>query len=118
MVELETSYYNNRLIYSIIWKNYSIIEIQIHLKTDNDNLNNEEQFFLRCRKMRLNEKLLEMEADSSFPVFQPNPVPPGDLLILPPLTYAFYVVPEANAPACLENSNLFSNTSLFNTPRE
>ena len=57
--------------------------------------------------MRLNEKLLEMGADSSFPVFQPNPVPPGDPLTLPPLTYAFYVVPEAKAPACLESSSLF-----------
>lgn len=56
-----------------------------------------------CRKIRLNGKLLEMGADSSFPwpVFQPNPVPPGDQLILPPLTYAFYVVPEAQALACL-----------------
>lgn len=68
--------------------------------------------------MRLNEKLLEMGADLSFPVFQPNPVPPGEPLILPPLTYAFYVVPEANAPVCLESSNVFSDTSLFNIPDE
>ncbi|XP_020612685.1 inactive heparanase-2-like [Orbicella faveolata] len=57
---------------------------------------------ITSRKIRLNGKLLEMGVDSSFPVFQPNPVPPGDPLILPPLTYAFYVVPEANALACLE----------------
>ena len=56
-----------------------------------------------CRKVKLNGKLLEMGADSSFPVLQPSPVPPGEELVLPPLTYAFYVVPEARAPACLES---------------
>lgn len=53
--------------------------------------------------MKLNDKLLEMGADSSFPALEPRRVKPGDQLILPPLTYAFYVVPEAQAPACLEN---------------
>ena len=51
--------------------------------------------------MKLNGKLLEMDADSSFPIFEPNQIPMGGQIILPPLTYAFYVVPEANATACL-----------------
>ncbi|KAL9982311.1 hypothetical protein ACROYT_G004338 [Oculina patagonica] len=58
---------------------------------------------ITSRKIRLNGNLLELGADSSFPVFQPNPVPPGYQLILPPLTYAFYVIPEAHAMACLES---------------
>lgn len=66
--------------------------------------------------MRLNGKLLEIGANSTFPVFHPNPIPPGDHLILPPLTYAFYVVPEANAPACLESSSDFPDASHFNVP--
>ncbi|KAJ7378811.1 hypothetical protein OS493_020409 [Desmophyllum pertusum] len=58
---------------------------------------------ITSRKIRLNGKLLEMGADLSFPVLQPYPVPRGAQLILPPLTYAFYVVPEAHALACLES---------------
>lgn len=54
------------------------------------------------RKMKLNDKLLKMVGDSSFPVLEPRRVKPGNLLILPPLTYAFYVVPKAQALACLE----------------
>ena len=56
------------------------------------------------RKMKLNDKLLKMVSDSSFPVLEPRRVKAGDLLILPPLTYAFYVVPKAQAPACLEEA--------------
>ena len=52
--------------------------------------------------MKLNDKLLKMVGDSSFPVLEPRRVKPGNLLILPPLTYAFYVVPKAQALACLE----------------
>ena len=51
--------------------------------------------------MKLNGKLLKLDADSSFPIFEPHRVQPGERLILPPLTYAFYVVAEAQAPACL-----------------
>ena len=57
--------------------------------------------FAFSRRMKLNGKLLEMNADSSLPVLEPRRVQTGDQLILPPLTYAFYVVPEAQALACL-----------------
>ena len=61
-------------------------------------------FFPFSRRIKLNGKVLEMGPGSFFPTFQPIRIPRANQVILPPLTYAFYVVPEANAEACLEST--------------
>ncbi|RMX47497.1 hypothetical protein pdam_00002202 [Pocillopora damicornis] len=59
---------------------------------------------ITSRRIKLNGKVLEMGPGSFFPTFQPIRIPRANQVILPPLTYAFYVVPEANAKACLEST--------------
>ncbi|XP_074613834.1 heparanase-like [Acropora palmata] len=55
------------------------------------------------RKMKLNDKILEMGADSSFPKLEPRLIERGGKIILGPLSFAFYVVPEARAHVCMED---------------
>ena len=53
------------------------------------------------RKMKLNDKILEMGTDSTFPALEPRPIKPRGRIILPPLSFAFYVVPGARAHVCM-----------------
>lgn len=53
--------------------------------------------------MKLNDKILEMGADSSFPKLEPRLIKRGGKIILGPLSFAFYVVPEARAHVCMED---------------
>ncbi|PFX17988.1 Heparanase [Stylophora pistillata] len=59
---------------------------------------------ITSRRIKLNGKVLEMGSDSFLPSFQPIRIPRANRVILPPLTYAFYVVPEAHAKPCLEST--------------
>lgn len=51
------------------------------------------------RTVRLNGKVLKLVDDRTLPDLMPKIVPGYDL-ILPPLTFGFYVIPEASASAC------------------
>ncbi|XP_015776766.1 PREDICTED: heparanase-like [Acropora digitifera] len=55
------------------------------------------------RKMKLNDKILEIGGDSSFPKLEPRLIERGGKIILGPLSFAFYVVPQARAPVCMED---------------
>jgi heparanase 2 len=50
----------------------------------------------------LNADVIMMTDDHVLPSFNPVLVAAGKPLILPPLTLGFFVVPGANAEACLE----------------
>ena len=52
------------------------------------------------RTVRLNGKVLKLVDDRTLPDLMPKSVPGYDPLILPPLTFGFYVIPEASASAC------------------
>ena len=52
------------------------------------------------RTVRLNGKVLKLVDDRTLPDLVPKSVPGYDPLILPPLTFGFYVIPEASASAC------------------
>ena len=52
------------------------------------------------RAVRLNGKLLKLVDDHTLPDLEPKTVPGHEPLILPPLTFGFYVIPEASASAC------------------
>ena len=56
---------------------------------------------LRFRDVFLNGEALRLVNDETLPELKPTVVPGQEPLILPPLTYAFYVVPDAKASACL-----------------
>lgn len=85
---------------------YAENEAQVKLDKDLQGLDVDEYLFtpdgnITSRKMKLNNNLLEIGPDVSFPVLEPRRVRSGDRLILPPLTFAFYVIPDARARACL-----------------
>lgn len=82
-------------------------QVEVHVKLDKElqGLDVEEYLFtpygnITSRKMKMNNKLLKLGPDSSFPELKPHRVRSGDQLILPPLTFAYYVVPDAAAPVC------------------
>ena len=52
------------------------------------------------RTVRLNGKVLKLVDDHTFPELEPKSIPGYEPLILPPLTFGFYVIPEASANAC------------------
>ena len=52
------------------------------------------------RHVNLNGKLLKMVDDSTFPELLPRPLPVGSAITLPPMTYGFYVIKDANAAVC------------------
>ncbi|ELU03114.1 hypothetical protein CAPTEDRAFT_198298 [Capitella teleta] len=52
--------------------------------------------------IKLNGELLQMVNDHTLPELKPRRRPAGATVVtLPPYTYGFYVLPMANAPACL-----------------
>ncbi|XP_033890601.3 heparanase-like isoform X1 [Acipenser ruthenus] len=55
---------------------------------------------LHSRSVQLNGKVLKMVDDTTLPVLTGIPLPVGSPLKLPALSFAFYVVKDANAPAC------------------
>ncbi|CAM9461250.1 unnamed protein product [Lampetra planeri] len=57
---------------------------------------------LRSRTMMLNGTPLRTQAHGSVPETPGVPLPPGCPLALPPRALAFFVLPEARAPACLQ----------------
>jgi len=90
--------HTNKEVHVILENSLKELDVDEYLFTPDGNITS--------RRMKLNGKLLEMNRDSSFPVLAPRRVQPGDQLILPPLTYAFYVVPEAHALACLGSQDV------------
>ncbi|XP_061409165.1 heparanase [Lethenteron reissneri] len=57
---------------------------------------------LRSRTVMLNGTPLRTQAHGSVPETPGVPLPPGSPLALPPRALAFFVLPEARAPACLQ----------------
>ncbi|CAH3030151.1 unnamed protein product [Porites evermanni] len=55
---------------------------------------------LTSKTVRLNGKLLKLVDDHTFPDLIPAIVPGDKPLILPPLTFGFYVIPGASAGGC------------------
>ena len=54
------------------------------------------------RTVRLNGKVLKLVDDHTFPDLNPLIVPGDKPLILPPLTFGFYVIPGASASGCMD----------------
>lgn len=55
---------------------------------------------LLTKTVRLNGKVLNLVDDRTLPDLVPKSVPGDEPLDLPPLTFGFYVIPEASASAC------------------
>lgn len=55
---------------------------------------------LMCRSVRLNGDVLEMVDERTLPALQGAELPPGEPLGLPALSFGFYVLKQAAAPAC------------------
>jgi len=55
---------------------------------------------LLSKSVRLNGKALKLVDDRTLPDLIPVSVPGDQPLILPPLTFGLYVIPEASADAC------------------
>ncbi|KAM6984590.1 heparanase [Aplochiton taeniatus] len=55
---------------------------------------------LYSRSVTLNGEVLRMVDDKTLPELKGSPLPPGEHLQLPGFSFAFYVLPEARAPAC------------------
>ena len=54
-----------------------------------------------CRYVLLNgRQRLMMLSDDQLPTFQPVHLPPGSRVTLLPLTFGFFVFPDADATAC------------------
>lgn len=68
-----------------------------------NNNNSKFQFDHGCfhnRTVRLNGKVLKLVDDCTLPDLLPVIVPGDQPLILPPLSFGLYVIPEASARAC------------------
>jgi heparanase len=50
--------------------------------------------------VKLNGKRLQMPSDILMPDINPSKLPPGAKVVLPPLTFGFFVFPDANAGIC------------------
>lgn len=55
---------------------------------------------LTSKTVRLNGKVLKLVDDRTFPDLNPVIVPGDKPLILPPMTFGFYVIPGASASGC------------------
>ena len=55
---------------------------------------------LTSQTVRLNGKLLQMVNDTFLPNVEPKTIIPPDDIILPPVSYGFFVIPEAKVDAC------------------
>ena len=64
------------------------------------------------RRVRLNGRLLQLANDSVLPKIEPLPIKRGNPMLVPPLSYGFYVVPEFKAKACLSESFIPRNKCL------
>lgn len=84
-------------------------EASLHLTGDLVNKNVYEYLLtppggdLTSRNTTLNGHLLKMKNSTHFPDMIPRPLPVGSPIVLPPTTYGFYVIKNANAPACRQN---------------
>ncbi|KAI0234960.1 hypothetical protein LSAT2_014658 [Lamellibrachia satsuma] len=56
---------------------------------------------LKSRCVNLNGRKLEMIDDRTLPPLAPKQLTPDEVPTLPPLTFAFFVIPDAKASACL-----------------
>ncbi len=55
---------------------------------------------LTSQTVRLNGELLQMINDTFLPNIQPKPIIPPVEIILPPVSYGFFVIPDARVNAC------------------
>ena len=53
------------------------------------------------RTTMLNNQPLAMPDDHTLPELKPVSLPAGQAISLPSLSYAFYVIPDANVKACM-----------------
>ena len=66
---------------------------------------------LTSQTVKLNGKLLQMANDTFLPDLQPKPILPPESIILPPVSYGFFVVPNAQVEACQNPCKKRSGTS-------
>ncbi|XP_063963881.1 heparanase-like isoform X1 [Lytechinus pictus] len=57
---------------------------------------------LTSKNISLNGRVLQMKNFTHFPDIIPRPLPVGSPILLPPRTYGFYVIKDAEAAACQE----------------
>ena len=58
---------------------------------------------LTSQTVRLNGKLLQLVNDTFLPNVVPKTIPPDDIM-LPPVSYGFFVIPDAKADGCKESN--------------
>ena len=66
---------------------------------------------LTSQTVRLNGKLLQMVNDTFLPNVEPKTIIPPDDIILPPVSYGFFVIPDAKADACNMPCDKIGSTS-------
>jgi heparanase 1 len=66
---------------------------------------------LTSQTVKLNGKLIQMVNDTFLPDLQPKPLIPTESIILPPVSYGFFVVPNAQVEACQSPFKKQSGTS-------
>jgi heparanase 1 len=66
---------------------------------------------LTSQTVKLNGKLIQMVNDTFLPDLQPKPIIPPESIILPPVSYGFFVVPNAQVEACQSPFKKQSDTS-------
>ncbi|XP_077863371.1 heparanase-like, partial [Saccoglossus kowalevskii] len=74
---------------------FSELSVDEYLLTPHDRHN------LTVRIVDLNGVAVRMINNHTLPDLSPRHIHPGENLILPPLSFAFYVIPNAMAMACL-----------------
>lgn len=84
--------------------------INLELQEDLKHLN-VDQFLLEpatknitTKSVKLNDNLLKLQANYKLPKL--NPVQVKQPFSVPPLTYGFFVIPDANAKACLTSISI------------
>ncbi len=81
------------------------LSVDQYLLTPGENNN------LTSQTVRLNGELLQMVNDTFLPNVPPKPIIPPDHIILPPVSYGFFVIPDAQAEACQNAGEKISSTS-------
>ncbi len=81
------------------------LSVDQYLLTPGENNN------LTSQTVRLNGELLQLVNDTFLPNVQPKPIIPPDRIMLPPVSYGFFVIPEAQVKACRNANEKISSTS-------